>query len=89
MEINKISNFEELPEGIQQEIKGADRLEYREFHCVQEVVGCVSGKGLTFLLAGTLKMFWPNGKKEDLFEATSYGSDKYDWSYQSGLMRSR
>jgi len=77
--VNQLA-LDELPPEVQTEVKAADRLEYRSFHCVQEVLGYV-GNRIVFGMAGTMRIL---SKK---FEATSYGSDTWQWSWMKGLWR--
>ena len=82
--IEEINNFNELPPEIQAEVKTAERLEYRRFHCVQDILGY--NKECIFCLAGGFKTHFE--PRRDLFEVTSYGSDRWQWYRRRGLWQS-
>lgn len=44
---------------------------------------------ILFGMAGGFRFFWPDNKKLELFEVTSYGSDRWQWSIQKGLYETR
>lgn len=75
---NQIGNLNELPIEVQEEIKAVERLEFRSLHCVQEILGREDSKYI-FCLAATFKILTKS------FEVWSYGSDKRQWSWMSGL----
>ncbi len=71
-------NMNELPIEVQNEIKSADSLEFRGLHGVQEILGRGDSK-IIFCLAVTYKILSKS------FQVWSYGSDKWQWSWMSGL----
>lgn len=70
-----------LPAEIQTEIQTADQLLYNQFHGWQDILGIKNNKFI-FCIAGGFKIL--TGQ----FEATSYGSDTWQWCWAKGLWKS-
>lgn len=79
--ISDIANLSELPQAIQDEIHDTASLDFQSLHCVQDIIGRDASGRAVFCMAGGFRMFWPGGRKVELFEVTSYGSEKYQWSW--------
>lgn len=79
--IDELTNFNELPEVIQTEIKEVDRLDYHRFHCIESVLGYKDGKCI-FCFPVQFRII---GKQ---FEVLSYGSYVWEWSPFFGLKES-